>query len=260
MKKLSVIFIFSLLFVLIVTDVEAQRRRYRGYRRGGFSVSQMFHSLNFNAGYYTPSMGYWNQDSYLAEIGKSFNGGIMFQGGIDLDIYEGFMIGLYGGTYSDRVDVLNNIGNIEREEKIRYRLTPLSLVGKYQFNFGNPRLTYRKRGLAKIHPYFGAGVNMTLITNTLIREFTDPEREDQRSAQNGTTITLSGIVGVRYDLTPYVGIGTEVNYFVGSFDQFVATGSGGSEEANISITGPYISGTLSVNLQPPKGRRRARYR
>jgi len=265
MRKHSIIFIFSLLLILIVTDVEAQRRRNRGYRSyrpggSGFNVSTMLHSLNFNVGYYRPRMDYWNNDSYLAELGKNYNGAIMFQGGIDLDIYDGFMVGLYGGTYSDKVEVYNQIGGIERTEKHRYRITPISIVGKYQFNFGNPRLRYRQRGLAKIHPYGGVAGNFNLITNTLVREFTDPERETQRSTNNGTTLTISGIVGVRYDLTHYVGIGAEVNYFVGGFNQTVNTGNGQTEDATISITGPFISGTLSVNLQPPKGRRRARYR
>ncbi len=260
MKKVSIIFIFSLLFILIVTDVEAQRRRYGGRRRGGANITQYFHSLNFNVGYYNPSMGYWNTESYLAELGKKFDGALMFQGGIDFDIYDGFMVGLYGATYSDKIEVFNQIGAIERTEKLRYRLTPLSIVGKYQWNFGNPRIRYRQRGLAKIHPYVGVAGNFTLITNTLAREFTDPDRENQRSVINGTTITISGIVGVRYDLTPYVGLGTELNYFIGGFDQTVSTGFATTEDATISVTGPFISGTVSINLQPPMGRRRARYR
>ena len=141
MRKHSIIFVFSLLLILIVTDVEAQRRRNRGYRSyrpggSGFNVSTMLHSFNFNVGYYRPRMDYWNNDSYLAELGKNYNGALMFQGGIDLDIYDGFMVGLYGGTYSDKVEVYNQIGGIERTEKHRYRITPISIVGKYQFNFG----------------------------------------------------------------------------------------------------------------------------
>lgn len=262
MKRFSIIFIFSLLITILVTDVEAQRRRkrYKPRRKTAVDLSTMLHSFNINAGYYRPSMSYWNNDSYLAELGKTYDGGIMLQGGVDLDIYEGFMVGLYAGTYSDRVDVFNQIGNIQRTEKHRIRLTPFSLVGKYQWNFGNPRIRYRQRGLAKIHPYVGAATNFTLITNTLVREFEDPERETQRAVNNGTTITFSGIAGVRYDLTPYIGIGLEGNYFFGGYNQTATNSSGDLEDANISVTGPFISGTLSVNLQPPRGRRRARFR
>ena len=257
--------IFGLILVILVTDVEAQRRRSYSRRRGNIDMSTLFYSINFNAGYYKPGMNYWNEESFIADLGKSFNGGLMFQGGIDLKIYDGFIVGLTAGTFSDKVEVFSRIGLIERDEKLTYRLTPLSGILKYEFTLGSPRRRYRSGGLANLHPYVGGGVNYTFITQTLRRDFVETEREDQKESQNGSTVTYSAIAGVRYDLTAYVGLGTEFNYVIGSYDQNVST-EGVITTENISLTGPAISATLYIKVGQKTGygnrrpRSRSRYR
>ncbi len=267
MKKYSIVFIFTLLFVLLVTDLEAQRRRrYRPRRPGQIDLSSVLHTVNFGVGYYIPQMDFWNERSFLVERNKEFNSGLMYYGGVDFRVYEDFIIGVYGGTYSDRVKSRSIIGLIDREETLRYRITPISVVGKYEWSFWNPRMRYRNRFIGKIHPYVGGGVNFKMINLTLARKYTDTEvdsgRENERYVQTGTTISYSAIAGMKYDITDFVGAGVEVNYYFGSFNQAL-TNEGNEYVENVSITGPSFNAMIYYKFGGKYGsynRRRARFR
>lgn len=262
MKKHVWIVSLFLIFIILVNDADAQRRRRPSYGRrgGGFNIQELFYSVDFNAGYYVPSMSYWNEESYLVTAGKSFEGGLMYQGGVELKVYEGVLVGLYAGTYSDRVEAYSNIGAIERYEDLVYRITPLSIQAKYQFSLGDPRSRYRNTGISRLHPYLGGGVNYALVTQTLKREFTDPDREDENLRNNGSTITYSGLVGVKYDLTSYFGIGVEMNYYIGGFTQAINVGGGEQTIEDVSLNGPCYNGKIYFKIPQRRGYRRAKRR
>ncbi|XOV91196.1 MAG: hypothetical protein ACFHWX_13395 [Bacteroidota bacterium] len=269
MKRFTIAFIFTLLIVLLVTDAEAQRRRrrYRPRRPGGLDLSSMLHTVNFGVGYYSPKMDFWNERSFLVERNKQFNSGLIYYGGVDLRVYEDFLIGIYGGTYSDQVKSTSIVGLIDREETLRYRITPISLVGKYEWSFWNPRMRFKNRFLGKIHPYAGAGVNFSMINFTLVRKFTDTEvdtgRDNERYVKTGSTITYSGIAGVKYDITDFIGVGVEMNYYLGSFNQGLINESNNEYTENVSITGPSFNAMVYYKFGGKYGsynRRRARGR
>lgn len=256
MKKNLYIFSFFLLIgILLANDADAQRRRRRrsSYRRrGGSSIT--LHNFSFNAGFYKPGMDYWNDESYLAEEGKSFDGGMLYQLGLDLDVYNGLLLGFYGAYFSDNVESYSNIGAIERTSDLSYKLIPLSLQLKYELTLGDPRSRYRNTGIAKLHPYLGVGLNYTIISQQLKRDFTDPSREDVNESQQGATVTYSGIVGLKYDITRTFGIGAEMNYYLGSFDQQISSEAAGDNVVeSISLNGPCFSGKLYLKV--PSGRR-----
>lgn len=254
---------------MLASDLEAQQRRRRQYRPrrpGNIDLSSVLHTVNLGVGYYTPKMDFWNERSFLVERDKQFNSNLMFFGGVDLEVYENFLVGIYGGTYSDRVKSRSIIGLIDREETLRYRITPISLIGKYEWSFWNPRMRFRNRFLGKIHPYMGGGVNFELINFTLARKYTDTEvdigRENERYIKTGTTITYSGIAGLKYDITDFIGAGLEVNYYFGSFNQGLLN-EGNEYEENVSITGPSFNAIVYYKFGGKYGsynRRRARYR
>lgn len=243
-KKYYLIPLLSFALVLLAIDSDAQRR-------GGYynrhNNSTGLHSIEFGVGYYKPDMGYWNNESYLADQDKAFEGGIIFQGGVNFKVYQGFLIGLSAATYSDGVQSTSSIGGILRDENITYRITPLSVQGKYEFTLGNRIDRFRHTGINRLHPYIGVGINYTMVTQKFERLFADEEREDVSRNQTGSTVTFSGIGGANFDLTPTIGLGVEVNYYVGAFDQLVESG-GTSTVESISLNGPAISAKVFIKL------------
>ena len=71
-------------------------------------------------------------------------------------------------------------------------------------------------------------------------------------------MTFSGLAGVKYDLTSYFGIGVEVNYYVGSFDQAINITGGEQSTEEVSITGPCFNGKFYIKI--PQQRRGYNYR
>lgn len=263
MKKYLVIWSFLMILVLLVTDADAQSRRRYHYRRRrpGGSSSITLNSVNFHAGFYKPSMKYWNEESSFAEAGKSFDGGMLYQGGLDFKVYDGVLIGIYGGYFSDDIDLHSKIGGIDRTETLSYKIMPFSLQAKYEVTMGSPRQRYRNEGIARLHPYFGVGLNYTLINQKFSRVFADDaltDDPDVHTSQKGSTVTYSGIVGLKYDITNTFGIGAEMNYYIGSFDQLISSSSTSDNQVeNISLTGPSFSGKLYIKFP---GKRRPSYR
>lgn len=259
MKKNLLVSSIILILVLLVTDAEAQRRRRSSYRRRRGGASIALHSINFNAGFYKPGMDYWNDESYIATAGESFEGGILYQAGVELDVYKGFLVGLYAGFYNDDVQTVSSIGGIERKEDLSYRMIPLSIQAKYEVTMGDPRSRYRNTGIAKLHPYFGGGINYTRINQEFTRNFTDDNLIDINTSQKGATVSFSGILGVKYDITRYFGLGAELNYYIGSFDQVVDSTNGGDNAIEgVSLNGPSFNGKLYLKF--PGNKRKPNYR
>ncbi|MFY0686927.1 MAG: outer membrane beta-barrel protein [Cyclobacteriaceae bacterium] len=230
----------TLLIALCLVTMEsmAQRRGY-GYGQSRVGIS----NIDLNVGWYQPSLAYLNNDSYLADIGASFGGGITANVGADMR-FSDVLIGARVGYWADEASVQNVvIGGIDRDEKLGLLVLPISFQGKYEFHLGNPR-NYRQQGLITIHPFVGVGVNYTLISQNYERVLDGVPESDRL---NGRTITYSAIAGLKYTVAQNFDIGFEYQHVFGGFNQGFEVGDVVTTET-VSLMGPSATLTLSYVL------------
>ena len=165
-------------------------------------------SVDLAAGWYMPSLDYWNDESYLNEIDGSFDGGLIGALAAEFKLYQGFLGGLQAGYWRDVAEVTNAgpIGNWN--EEITLRIIPVTLFGKYEFS-----LPSRDN---RLFPFIGAGVTMNFIQQDLRREVGGVPTELNLS---GTTQTINLMAGTKYAIASHLDVGIEYNYVLGTFDQ-----------------------------------------
>ncbi len=211
--------------------------------------------LNVEGGYYKPSLGYWNNDSYLTGFDMKLGGGLYYGGGVGFRVYDSYFGRLSVGQFStsDKSEPIN-LGGLTREEYLKIKIMPVSLDFLYEFQ------TLSKD---KIFPYVGAGASINFIQRTYKRSANTGL--DEEGSDTGRANSFYPLVGVSYNVTNYIDVGLEGRFPIGSYKQAFSTVT---EDPNsftvetVSITGPIVS--LKVNLRfEPRGRRRSassRYR
>lgn len=193
-------------------------------------------SVDAGAGWYMPSLGYLNDESYLSDIGGAFDGGLMYVGALEAKVYGNFLAGLQAGYWSNSVSVENaGTFNAQWNEELSLTIIPITVFGKYEFN-----LPASKR----LFPFLGAGFTMNFVSQDLNREVGGVVTETDLS---GRSSTIAAIVGSKFAITSHVDFGLEYNYVLGGFDQtFIENGVESTQ--NVGLDGSLILGKISFTI------------
>lgn len=224
MKKFTTYLFLSIFFLSVVSAQYGQGAR-----------NCILCAIDVGGGWYQPSLDYWNDESYLAEINGSFNGGIIGVVSAEFKIYEGFMGGIQAGYWKDVAEVVNAgpIGNWN--EKVEIAIIPVTVFGKYEFSLPSNN---------RIYPFIGAGYTMNLMSQDVRREVGGVPTE---IALEGTTQTASLMVGAKYAIASHFDVGIEYNYVIGTFDQDFIEDEVQTTQA-VGLDGSLILAKLSLTI------------
>ncbi|NWJ53244.1 MAG: outer membrane beta-barrel protein, partial [Bacteroidetes bacterium] len=173
-------------------------------------------SVSISAGWYKPSMNYWN-NTFLptANATDRFNGSLIYGGDISFDLPSN--LGVRAGAWYWGEQVNGKDGGAFNTLKVNF--TGLSLGAFYKY----------RPGIFGIKPYLGVDGSCLIIqdrydiTGSVIKK-------------SGNDIVYSPFVGIEHVFNKNIVLGIEYGYNVGSYVQDVETATGPSN-AKVSIDG-----------------------
>jgi hypothetical protein len=230
MKKILILIIFF----TVVSDVFGQYRRRNNYGRRGGDLNCVICYVEFGAGYYIPSMAYFNEESYLAASG-GFSGNIMFYGDVEAKVIENVFFGVGYGFWSETAgDSFIGIGDVLVSDELKMTFNMIDFYGRYEFDVNS----------FIFHPFIGAGATLNLMNQESSRFVGEIGSEETIS---GNFLTFKPMAGVKIDLVKGLGLSLEYHHMIGGFDQLFNQGDSFVSE-RVSTTGPMILGKVSVQL------------
>lgn len=185
-------------------------------------------SVSISAGWYKPSMKYWN-NTFLpnANTADRFQGDLLFSGNISLDLP--LNLGARAGVWYWNQEVYGKRGGVFNTLNIDF--TGFSVGAFYK---------YRQGLLWDIRPYVGIDGSCLLIQDT----YNVSEIVNKKS---GNDIVCTPFIGIERVFDNNIVWGIEYGYFLGSYKQDVETSTGHSN-ANISIKGSRIQFTVGYKF------------
>ncbi len=156
-------------------------------------------SVSVSAGYYSPSMSYFNTE-FLTTVGKTadrFSGGIQYGANIsfDLPVNLGARV---SASYWDKS--VSGYGVTFNSLKVSF--TTFSLGAFYTYN----------KGFMGIKPYAGIDGGALNIQNQY-------DANETVKKKSGSATTWTPFAGIKYDIAGKIVVGLEYGYVLGSYGQ-----------------------------------------
>ena len=213
----------TFLFLLIATVGLSQDQEIMPTEsvKNGFAI----HSVNFNLGYYSPGMDYWN-DTYLPSkgISETFDGNMTFGANLTFTMPANFRTRVGASYWSGEV----NGAETSTVDGLKIGLT--------RFNLG---VLYAPKSIAikGIQPYLGLEGQMYLIKNKY-------DIDGTVITQQGQDMSFAPVLGCDRSFGHF-NCGLEVKYNLGNYTQEEANKV--TVEHEVSINGAEVS--LSIGYK-----------
>lgn len=197
-------------------------------------------SISVGAGYWQPSLDYWNNNSILREYnngaGEQFGGAVTPTVALEVGLFKGLSIGGRVSSWRKSVSSPVSIAGINRTEELTLSILPVAVDLKY---------TLGKTGGDKqpfLTPYVGVSAARYFITNQFSRTVVgNPGSVDETQA--GNTYGFQLFAGAEKQLVKKLYLGLDVRYHLGNYKQSVATVTGSGATAVTTTR----SETVSLN-------------
>ena len=188
------------------------------------------------AGWYNPSMDYWN-DTYFKDNGweNSFSGAAYYGAFIEVNVIKDLRARVGYNYWKETVKSGEiPIGGYTGSEKLAVTLSTLSIDVLYDLNL----LTFWG-----CKPYAGIGGNFVFVQAELTRTITSlPDEEIKKQGQD---YTASLIIGIERPILRHLTTGIEFNYILGKYIQKVIDVYGVTQEKDVLLSGPKIGIKIS---------------
>jgi len=188
------------------------------------------------AGWYNPSMDYWN-DTYFKEKGweNSFSGAVYLGAFLDVYVIDDFRARIGYSYWKETVKSGEiQIGGYTGNEKLALTLSTIDIDLLYELNM---------LAFAKCKPYAGIGGSFVFVQAELSRTITG--LPDEKIKKQGQDFTGRIIVGIERPILPHLSAGLEFNYILGKYVQKVIDDYGTTQEKDVLLSGPKIGIKIS---------------
>ncbi len=199
------------------------------------SAQPIVKSVGFSAGYYNPSMEYWNESSLFASGNEQFNGSFIIGINARVDVYKGIIFSLNADYCKETIKKDNfTAGSILNFKELSIQL--YSITGSIAYYIPHPYTKYFKM-------YGGAGGGILFI-NTTQKTSYKTETNDEIT-KDGNDYIWHLLIGIDKEILPYISAGVEFKYALGNYTQQVETSPGQLVDEEISLAGPQILITIN---------------
>ena len=203
--------------------------------------------LHVEGGYYKPSLGYWNNESYLTGFDMKLDGGFYYGAGVGFSLHDNYSARLSVAQFSTSADSgPASVGGVTRQEYLKINIVPMSLDFLYEF---------QNLSMKKIYPYLGAGASFNIIQRTFARSTSTGLDQEGKAA--GYAPAFYPLAGVMFDVVSNIDVGLEGKFPIGSYKQAFSTVTSDPNSftvENVSITGPIFSVKVNIRFKPRAGR------
>ena len=185
-------------------------------------------SISISAGYYKPSMNYWN-NSFLpvANTSERFGGSSILGCNVSFDFPLNLGIRIGAWYWGDKVNGVT----ASSFNSLKVNFTSI-LAGVYY--------TYDK-GFYGLKPYFGIDGNYLMIQDKY-------DTNESVVNKSGNDVVFTPFIGINKVISDKILIGIEYGYFMGSYIQDVQITSGTSG-ADVDIKGSKIQFTIGYKFR-----------
>lgn len=193
-------------------------------------------NAGLTAGWYNPSMDYWN-DTYFKENGweNSFKGSVFFGARFEVNIIQNLRA--RAGYTFWRESVKSGeipIGGYTGTEKLAITLSTINIDALYDLTF---------LAFEKCKPYGGIGGNFVFVQDKLTRNITGLPEESVK--KQGQDFTGSLILGIERPVINHLSVGIEFSYIIGKYIQEMTDDYGNIRKNDVKLTGPKIGISIS---------------
>ena len=193
-------------------------------------------SVSVGASYWSPSLDYWNNRSFLTEYnggdGAKLSGAVMPTAALEIGLAKGFSVGGRVGYWSKSVSSALSSGGINRNEMFKLAIIPVSLDLKY--TLAKPA-TDETAKAPFLTPYIGVSVARYFVNNDFSRQVASGTGS-LNETQAGNTYGAQVFVGAEKQLVKKLYLALDVRYHLGSYSQGVRTETTSTTET-VSLNG-----------------------
>jgi len=193
-------------------------------------------SVSVGASYWSPSLDYWNNRSFLTEYnggaGAKLSGAVMPTAALEIGLVKGFSVGGRVGYWSKSVSSALSSGGINRNEMFKLAIIPVSLDLKY--TFAKPA-TDETAKAPFLTPYIGVSVARYFVNNDFSRQGASGTGS-LNETQAGNTYGAQVFVGAEKQLVKKLYLALDVRYHLGNYSQAVRTETTSTTET-VSLNG-----------------------
>jgi len=223
-KKFLIVLLFLVTLIGIQSKAQFHYCSYGEHTMRKESKSIVVHSVNMNAGLYSPKMDYWN-DTYLPAFGSSVELGsnLVFGGNITFNVASQFRTRLAVSYWSDLVE----------EQGVGFNELEVSFT---RFSLGFFYVPYFASFGKGFQVYGGLEGFYYDINNRL--EMRSAEDVVTSEDHNGHDVSFAPVIGIDKVFGNHLLMGVEFSYMIGEYSQSVVVES---QTNKVSIEGPQLT-------------------
>ncbi|WP_266364931.1 porin family protein [Tellurirhabdus rosea] len=183
-------------------------------------------SISVGAGYWKPSLDYWNKESVMGQAGGKFDGAIAPTLALEVGVVKGLSVGARVSSWKQSASSPISIAGINRTEKLTLSIIPVALDVKYAF--AKPVAEGEKQPF--LTPYAGVSVARYFVKNEFNR-VVEKGTGSVNETQAGNNYGFQVFVGAEKQLVKKLYLALDLRYHLGSYKQAVKTVTGSGSTA-----------------------------
>lgn len=230
------IFISALIGILIITGISS------GYAQTPAQTDSIsawkigVRSVGIGAGYYSPSLGYLNNESDIKNWDTKFKGAALFAVNLELSLRKELSVRIeadYWKGTAKQTSVSDLLGGGSKLKEIK--LVPVSAI-----------LLYNLTNSYIITPYVGLGAGAVFINSK--NEMNLKTLPSTLEKTSSVDMMFYGVGGVRYSIAKQLSVGGEVRYALGNYNEEMADTQKIIDKRSISLNGIQLMVSLNYTF------------
>jgi hypothetical protein len=184
-----------------------------------------------SAGWYNPSMDYWN-DTYFKDNGwdNKFKGSAYYGAFFEVNVIKDLRARVGFSYWKETVKSGEiQIGGFTGNEKLAISHSSICIDALYNLKF----LSFEK-----FKPYCGIGGNFVFVQAKITKNL--PDLPEETTKKQGQDFTGSIILGIERPIFRHLSAGIEFNYIFGKYIQKVKDDYGNSKNNDVMLSGHKI--------------------